>query len=96
VPVFVFQEKACRRDVEEARNMGATDFITCPISPKTVMAKLEAALVNPRPFIKAQSYFGPDRRAKERPVWSGEERRTRTAKKVTVEKGKLPPDTILL
>jgi DNA-binding response OmpR family regulator len=96
VPIFVFQERARRSDVEEARNMGATDFITSPISPKTIMTKLEAALVNPRPFIKAPEYFGPDRRAKARPVWSGEERRSRTARKVTVEKGKLPPDTILL
>jgi hypothetical protein len=60
------------------------------------MTKLEAALVNPRPFIKAPNYFGPERRTQERPVWSGEERRTRSARKVTVEKGKLPPDTVLL
>ncbi|HJR56065.1 MAG TPA: hypothetical protein VJ798_05775 [Rhizomicrobium sp.] len=96
VPVFVFQEQARRSDVEVARDMGATDFLTCPISPKTVMTKLEAALVNPRPFIKAPEFFGPDRRAKARPVWTGEERRIRAARKVQVEKGKLPPDAVLL
>jgi CheY-like chemotaxis protein len=96
VPIFVFQEQARRRDVEEARDTGATDFLTCPISPKTVMTKLEAALTNPRPFIKAPGFFGPDRRAKTRTAWSGEERRSRQARKVTIEKGKLPPDTVLL
>ena len=96
MPVFVFQEQARRKDVEEARDTGATDFLTCPISPRTVMAKLEAALTNPRPFIKAPDFFGPDRRAKARTAWSGEERRSRVARKVTVEKGKLPPDTVLL
>jgi CheY-like chemotaxis protein len=97
IPIFVFQERARRSDVEIARDTGATDFLTCPISPKTVMTKLEAALVNPRPFIKAPDFFGPDRRTKARPVWNGEERRSRVARKVNVEKGgKLPPDTVLL
>ena len=96
MPVFVFQEQARRSDVEEARDMGASDFLTCPISPKTIMTKLEAALLNPRPFIKAPAFFGPDRRAKARPVWTGEERRSRVARKVQVRKGKLPPDTVLL
>lgn len=96
MPVFVFQEQARRSDVEVARDMGATDFLTCPVSPKTVMTKLEAALLNPRPFIKAPDFFGPDRRAKARPVWSGEERRVRAARKVLIEKGQLPPDTVLL
>lgn len=97
IPIFVFQERARRSDVETARDTGATDFLTCPISPKTVMSKLEAAMVSPRPFIKAPDFFGPDRRTKARPAWSGQERRTRLARKVLVEKGgKLPPDTVLL
>jgi two-component system, chemotaxis family, chemotaxis protein CheY len=97
IPIFVFQEQARRSDVEEARDTGATDFLTCPISPRTVMTKLEAALVNPRPFIKAPDFFGPDRRAKARPAWSGDERRSRVARKVNVEKGgKLPSDPVLL
>lgn len=97
VPVFVFHEHARRRSVEEARDTGATDFLTCPISPKTVMAKLEAAIVNPRPFIKAPDYFGPDRRARQRPVWTGEERRIRMPRKINVIKGGKPPiDPVLV
>jgi two-component system chemotaxis response regulator CheY len=93
MPVFVFHEQARRRSVEVARDIGATDFLTCPISPKTVMTKLEAALVNPRPFIKAPDYFGPDRRARQRPVWNGEDRRVRMPKKIKVIKGgPLPSD----
>ena len=87
IPVFVFQEQARRRDVEQARDTGAHDFLTCPISPKTVMAKLEAALVAPRPFIKAPEFFGPDRRAAARPAWYGDDRRVRSPRKVQVVKG---------
>jgi CheY-like chemotaxis protein len=97
IPVFVFHEQARRRSVEAARDTGATDFLTCPISPKTVMLKLEAAITNPRPFIKAPDYFGPDRRARQRPVWSGEERRIRMPKKIKVQKGTMTPtDEVLL
>lgn len=100
VPVFVFHEQARRRSVETARDTGASDFLTCPISPKTVMTKLEAALVNPKPFIKAPDYFGPDRRARQRPVWTGEERRVRVPKKIKVTKnGAVAPletDPVLL
>jgi DNA-binding NtrC family response regulator len=100
IPIFVFHEQARRRAVEAARDTGATDFLTCPISPKTVMAKLEAAIVNPRPFIKAPDYFGPDRRARQRPVWTGEDRRTRIPRKIKVTRGGavLPadPDPVLL
>ena len=94
IPVFVFQEQARRRTVEQARDSGATDFLTCPISPKTVMAKLGAALVAPRAFIKAPDFFGPDRRAKARPTWYGNDRRVRTPRKIQVTKGGVPSDTV--
>jgi CheY-like chemotaxis protein len=90
LPVFVFHERARRRAVEAARDTGATGFLTCPISTRTVMTKLKAALVNPRPFIKATEYFGPDRRARQRPVWSGEERRNRTPRKIRIKGGAAP------
>ncbi len=94
VPVFVFQEHARRRTVELARDLGANDFITCPISPKTVMSKLQAALMAPRPFIKAPAFFGPDRRARARPAWYGEDRRIRAPRKVTLNKP--PGDPVLV
>ena len=96
IPIFVFHEQARRCNVEAARDTGATDFITCPVSPKTVMAKLEAALLSPRPFIKAPDFFGPARRAKARPVWNGEDRRTLAPRKVQLQKGELPPGSTLI
>jgi two-component system chemotaxis response regulator CheY len=82
LPIFALQERARRRDVEQARDAGVTDVVTAPISPKTIMTKMKAA---PRPFILAQEFFGPDRRAKNRAPWSGGERRTRTARKQKVD-----------
>ncbi len=85
LPIFVLQERARRRDVEEARDSGVTDVLTMPISPKTLVTKLQVATHSPRPFIVATEFFGPDRRAKARPAFHGSERRTRIAKKAKVD-----------
>ncbi len=85
IPIFALQEQARRRDVEKARDVGVTDVLTTPISPKTIMTKLQAALTAPRPFIVANEFFGPDRRAKARAPFHGSDRRTRMAKKAKVD-----------
>jgi DNA-binding response OmpR family regulator len=85
IALFAVFPEARRRDVEKARDLGVHDVICRPVSPKTVMAKLRGVLSQPRPFIAAPSFFGPDRRSKTRsgppPV---QERRTRTARKTKV------------
>ena len=85
IPIFVLQERARRRDVEKARDTGVTDVLTIPISPKTLVTKLQVATQSPRPFIVATEFFGPDRRAKSRPAFHGSERRKRVAKKTKVD-----------
>jgi two-component system, chemotaxis family, chemotaxis protein CheY len=86
LPVFVFREQAWRRNVEKARDTGATDFITCPVSPKTIIKKLTAAITNPRPFIKASEFFGPDRRTRTQGLLLSQERRVRVPRKIRVNK----------
>lgn len=81
IPIFAVYGGARRRDVERERDDGITDVICRPVSPKTISDKLRVALAAPRPFIAAAGFFGPDRRAKERP-WRGEDRRTITPKKI--------------
>jgi two-component system chemotaxis response regulator CheY len=71
--------------VEAARDTGVTDVLTMPISPKTLVTKLQVATHTPRAFIVAPEFFGPDRRAKARPTYFGADRRKRTAKKAKVD-----------
>jgi two-component system, chemotaxis family, chemotaxis protein CheY len=84
IPIFAVFGGPRRRDVEMARDQGITDVICRPMSPKIVTDKLRAALRAPRPFIAAPDFFGPDRRAKERP-WRGQDRRVVTPKKTKVK-----------
>jgi len=92
IPIFALRDRARRRDVEQARDEGVTDVLTVPLSPRTLMTKLDAAFETPRPFIVSSQFFGPDRRAKSRPAWFGKDRRKRAARKARI--GLKPhPDT---
>jgi two-component system chemotaxis response regulator CheY len=86
IPIFLICNAVRLRELTKARDGGVTDILARPISAATLMRKLSKALLQPRPFIKAESFFGPDRRGKERPPHSGEDRRTRKARKVRVDK----------
>jgi two-component system chemotaxis response regulator CheY len=85
IPIFLLKERASRPDVEQARDTGATDVLTVPISPKSLIAKLQAAIHAPRPFIVASEFFGPDRRSKARPSYYGSDRRKLMPRKTKVD-----------
>lgn len=86
VPIFLIYGSARRSQVEKARDIGVTDVMTRPISVRTLTRKLVVALANPRPFIAAPEFFGPDRRVQDRKVYRGTDRRSRTPKKLKVGK----------
>ena len=85
IPIFALQERARRRDVVAARDEGVTDVITVPVSARTLMRKLDAAIHAPRPFIVAADFFGPDRRVREVQHFAGKERRVRVARKARAD-----------
>jgi hypothetical protein len=85
VPIFLLEGQARRRQIEKARDSGATDIFTMPVSPKTVAAKLRSATQNPRAFIVAHDFFGPDRRAKMRPAYFGSDRRKKVPKRARLD-----------
>ncbi len=75
VPIFLICSSPKRRFVERVRDLGVTDVIVRPMSPNTAVRKLRVALEAPRPFIKVGDFFGPDRRAGQRPPFNGDDRR---------------------
>ena len=68
LPVLMLSGAADRHYVEQARDLGATDFIAKPFSAGTIASRLMAAIARPRRFVLAKGYFGPDRRRSQRPV----------------------------
>jgi hypothetical protein len=84
IAIFALHERPSRRSVEQARDCGVTATLTCPISPKTLGDKLEAALSSPRPFVAAPDFLGPDRRTP-RSGFGGKDRRVRMPRRITAD-----------
>ena len=61
--------------VEAARDAGASEFCAKPVTAAEMLRKVAAVIDRPRPFIRTESYFGPDRRRRDDPNFRGEERR---------------------
>ena len=76
VAIIMLTGHSEKKKVSEARDVGVTEFLCKPISAKALYARVANCLVNPRPFIKAKAFFGPDRRRFSNPLYKGVERRS--------------------
>lgn len=65
VPIIMLTGHSDVDRVIEARDAGVNDFLAKPIAPATLLQRMIAALEKPREFIKADEYFGPDRRRRD-------------------------------
>ena len=75
VPIIMLTGHSEKRRVTLARDAGITEFITKPISATALYRRILNVIANPRPFIKTNTYFGPDRRRFTNPNYAGPERR---------------------
>lgn len=64
VPVIMLTAHSEHKYVCEARDAGINEFLAKPISAKALYSRLAKIIDNPRPFVRAKGYFGPDRRRK--------------------------------
>ena len=75
VPIIAMNADTQREDVLAARDAGATEFLCKPASGKAIHDRIANILLNPRPFVRTKSFFGPDRRRFVHPNFGTEERR---------------------
>lgn len=98
IPIIVLTAYSEKKHVVSARDAGATEFLRKPVSALSLHKRIHNVIVNPRPFIRTNSYFGPCRRRSSIPTYKGPERREKdeTAHHVTPnssELGSEPADT---
>ncbi len=62
LPIIMMTARAEKQDVEEARDAGITEFVVKPYNSLTVFKRIQQVIDNPRAFLLAQEYVGPDRR----------------------------------
>jgi CheY-like chemotaxis protein len=82
VPLIMVSGAADREVVELARDAGVNEFLAKPYSARTLVERILLVINQPRPYILAQGYFGPDRRRLSLPV--EKERRDSSAEGVQV------------
>lgn len=61
--------------VTEAKNAGINEFLPKPISARGLVARIISVIRNPRPFVRSEEYFGPDRRRSQQPFPETDRRR---------------------
>jgi len=75
VPIIMLTGHTEMNRVMEARDSGVHEFLAKPISAKKLYTRIRSIIENPRSFVRAGLYFGPDRRRTVNPNYNGKERR---------------------
>ncbi|MCI5060652.1 MAG: response regulator [Alphaproteobacteria bacterium] len=75
VPVILITGYSAWSRVETARDMGVTEFLVKPFTAQDIARRLAHVITNPRDFIETNEFFGPDRRRRNDPGYTGPLRR---------------------
>jgi two-component system chemotaxis response regulator CheY len=75
VPIVMITGHTEKHRVETARDAGVTEFLAKPVTAKNLYARLAEIVDRPRAFVRAEGYFGPDRRRKTLENYAGPWRR---------------------
>lgn len=62
VPIIMLTAHTSLDRVIEARDSGVTEFLAKPVTAKGLYSRIVTVIENPRQFVRASEYFGPDRR----------------------------------
>lgn len=84
VPIIMISSYSDGERVQNARDHGVTEFLAKPFTVDVLMSRLESVIEEPRPFVRTDTYFGPDRRRKDDVRYTGPERRSKELEKVDV------------
>jgi two-component system, chemotaxis family, chemotaxis protein CheY len=79
LPILLMTARSEQQYVLQARDRGITEFLAKPFNVESFHKRLVSIIAFPRPFIDADTYFGPDRRRREDARYGGPERRLTAA-----------------
>jgi PleD family two-component response regulator len=74
LPIIMMSSYSDLDRVKEARDAGVNEFLVKPMAPVDLMRRIQSIIEKPRPFVRNDNYFGPDRRRRMMP-FDGEDRR---------------------
>ena len=76
IPVIMVTGHLTMRRIQEARDAGVNEFVAKPITARNVLERLQLIVDHPRPFVRTDDFFGPDRRRRNDPNYAGPWRRS--------------------
>lgn len=79
LPIIMMTGHSEKSRVTEARDAGVTEFVVKPITARAILERINAVIFRPRPFVKSEGYFGPERRRTEARNYKGPFRRASDA-----------------
>jgi len=85
IPIIMLTGHSEKERVVQARDLGVTEFLCKPISAKALYDRIFNIVMNPRPFIRTATYFGPDRRRLKNSNYTGKERRKNAANQSDID-----------
>lgn len=88
MPLILLSAFTSETVVRAARDFGANEALVKPVSGEKMAMRVLSVIDHPRPFIKAPTFFGPDRRRKDI-VWKKEERRRTEPESIKVNNEQL-------
>lgn len=74
-PVILITGYSAWPRVEEARDAGVTEFLVKPFTANDIARRITHVITKPRNFIETNTFFGPDRRRRVDPTFTGPFRR---------------------
>jgi two-component system chemotaxis response regulator CheY len=76
VPIIMITGHTEKYRVEEARDVGVTEFLAKPITAHNLFTRITEIIERPRAFVRCNDYFGPDRRRRQNDEHAGPWRRS--------------------
>jgi two-component system chemotaxis response regulator CheY len=76
LPIIMLTGFAERHRVFEARDAGVTEVVVKPVTARSLLDRINTVIYHPRPFIRSPDYFGPSRRRRNDPNYTGPFRRS--------------------
>lgn len=75
IPIIMITGHTERHRVEAARDAGVTEFLAKPITAQNLFLRIAEIVERPRPYVRCEQFFGPDRRRRVEEHYSGPYRR---------------------
>ncbi len=75
VPIILMTSFSEKRRVVAARDSGVTEFLVKPFNARDMYRRISEIIERPRPFIRCEDFFGPDRRRLKQENYKGRQRR---------------------